>query len=244
MFFFLKHLQNPNMEIIDIKSVSEIAHKNNSIVIVDNILASPILQKPMDLGADIVVYSGTKHIDGQGRSLGGAILSSRQHHEEFLKPFIRHTGPTLSPFNAWLQLKGLETLKLRMQHHCSNAKKVATYLSNHSQVERIIYPGLDNHPQYELAKKQMTEGGSIVTFDIKKNKAFEFMNKLNIFDISNNIGDTKSLVTHPSTTTHRVIGEELRKKLNINNSTIRLSVGLEDPDELIEDIDNSFKKIF
>ena len=240
---FFETPSNPTMEIIDIQSVAEIAHKHETKVIVDNILASPILQKPIELGADLVVYSGTKHIDGQGRSLGGAILSTKQHYDEYLKPFIRHTGPTLSPFNAWIQLKGLETLQLRMKQHCSNAKKVAQYLYKHPKVERIIYPDLDNHPQYDLAKKQMTEGGSIVTFDVKNNKAFEFMNKLNIFDISNNIGDTKSLVTHPATTTHRVIGDKLRKKLNIYDSTIRLSIGLEDVDELIEDIDTAFKKI-
>ena len=240
---FFETPSNPTMEIIDIQSVAEIAHQHAAIVVVDNILASPILQKPIELGADLVIYSGTKHIDGQGRSLGGAILSTKQHYEEYLKSFIRHTGPTLSPFNAWLQLKGLETLKLRMKQHCFNAQKVASYLYDHTQVERIIYPGLDCHPQYDLAKKQMTEGGTIITFDIQNNKAFEFMNKLNIFDISNNIGDTKSLVTHPATTTHRVIGEDLRKKLKIYNSTIRLSIGLEDADELIEDLANAFKRI-
>ena len=239
---FFETPSNPTMEIIDIQSVAEIAHQHNAMVIVDNILASPILQKPIELGADMVVYSGTKHIDGQGRSLGGAILSAKQHYEEYLKPFIRHTGPTLSPLNAWLQLKGLETLQLRMKQHCSNAKKVATYLYNHPHVERIIYPGLDNHPQYELAKKQMTEGGSIVTFDVKNNKAFEFINKLNVFDISNNLGDAKSLVTHPATTTHRVIGDELRKQIYIHDSTIRLSIGLEDVDDLIEDIDTALSK--
>ena len=229
------------MEIIDIESVSEIAHKYNALVIVDNILASPVLQKPMDFGADIVVYSGTKHIDGQGRSLGGAILSSQKHYEEYLKPFIRHTGPTLSPFNAWVLLKGLETLQYRMDQHCQNASKVANYLSQHPKVEKIIYPGLKNHPQYALAKKQMLQAGSIITIVIKGNNAFKFMNELKIFDISNNLGDTKSFVTHPSTTTHRVIGEEGRKKLNIPDSMVRLSIGLEDVDDLIEDIENALK---
>ena len=238
---FLESPSNPTMEIIDIKSVTKIAHQHNALVIVDNILASPVLQKPMEFGADIVVYSGTKHIDGQGRSIGGAILSSKQHYEEYLKPFIRHTGPTLSPFNAWVLLKGLETLKYRMDQHCHNAFKVANYLSQHPKVEKTIYPGLKDHPQFALAKKQMLQGGSIVTFIIKGNNAFRFMNALNLFDISNNLGDTKSLVTHPATTTHRVIGEEGRKKLNIPDNMIRLSIGLEDVDDLIEDIESALK---
>ena len=238
---FLESPSNPTMEIIDIKSVTKIAHQHNALVIVDNILASPVLQKPMEFGADIVVYSGTKHIDGQGRSIGGAILSSKQHYEEYLKPFIRHTGPTLSPFNAWVLLKGLETLKYRMDQHCHNAFKVANYLSQHPKVEKTIYPGLKNHPQFALAKKQMLQGGSIVTFIIKGNNAFRFMNALNLFDISNNLGDTKSFATHPATTTHRVIGEEGRKKLNIPDNMIRLSIGLEDVDDLIEDIESALK---
>jgi O-succinylhomoserine sulfhydrylase len=236
---FLESPSNPTMEIIDIKSVVNIAHQNNALVVVDNILASPVLQKPMNFGADIVVYSGTKHIDGQGRCLGGAILSSRDHYDEYVKPFIRHTGPTLSAFNAWVLLKGLETLELRMKQHCYNASKVADYLSQHSKVEKTIYPGLKSHSQYALAQEQMRQGGSIVTFVIKGNNAFKFMNALNIFDISNNLGDTKSLVTHPATTTHRVIGEEGRKKLNIPDTMIRLSIGLEDVDDLIEDIDKA-----
>ena len=240
---FLESPSNPLMEIIDIKAVSKIAHQQNALVIVDNIFASPVLQKPMDLGADLVVYSGTKHIDGQGRSMGGAILSSKKHCEEYIKPFIRHTGPTLSPFNAWVLLKGLETLQFRMDQHCHNAHKVANYLYQHSKVEKTIYPGLENHPQYSLVKKQMLQGGSIVTFFIKGDNAFKFMNALNLFDISNNLGDTKSLVTHPASTTHRVIGEEGRKKLNILDNMIRLSIGLEDVEDLIEDIENALKKI-
>ena len=240
---FLESPSNPTMEIIDIQSVSKIAHHHNALVIVDNILASPVLQKPLELGADIVVYSGTKHIDGQGRSIGGAILSSKQHYEDFLKPFMRHTGPTLSPFNAWILLKGLETLQLRMAQHCHNALQVANYLSQNPKVEKTIYPGLENHPQYSLAKKQMLEAGSIVTFIIKGTDTFKFMNALHLFDISNNLGDTKSLVTHPATTTHRVIGEEGRKILNIPDNMIRLSIGLEDVEDLIEDIDQALKQI-
>ena len=240
---FLESPSNPTMEIIDIESVTKMAHQVKALVIVDNAFVSPVLQKPMDLGTDIVVYSGTKHIDGQGRSLGGAILSTKKHYEEYIKPFIRHTGPTLSPFNAWVLLKGLETLRYRMDQHCHNALKVAKYLSKHPKVEKTIYPFLKNHSQYALAQKQMLRGGSVVTFTIKGNNAFEFMNALNLIDISNNFGDTKSFVTHPATTTHRVIGEEGRIKLNIPDNMIRLSIGLEDVEDLIEDIDYSFNQI-
>jgi len=240
---FFETPSNPSMEIIDIKAVSQIAHRHNALVIVDNIFASPILQRPMKFGADIVVYSGTKHIDGQGRCIGGAILSSKKHYEEFIKPFIRHTGPTLSSFNAWVFLKGLETLHYRMKIHCQNAYKVAQYLSCHPKVYKTIYPGLKTHPQYHLAKKQMTSGGSIVTFKIKGNNAFKFINALKLFDISNNLGDAKSLVTHPASTTHRIINEEKRKKLNITENMVRLSIGLENIKDLIEDIDQALKVI-
>ena len=240
---FLESPSNPTMEIIDIQSVSKIAHDHNALVIVDNIFASPALQKPLELGADIVVYSATKHIDGQGRTMGGAILSTKQHFEEIIKPFMRHTGATLSPFNAWILLKGLETLQYRIDQHCQNAFKVAKFLSQHSKVVKTIYPGLENHPQYNLAKKQMLQPGSIITFLIKGNNAFQFINSLNLFDISNNFGDTKSLVTHPATTTHRVIGEEGRKKLNISDNMIRLSIGLEDVEDLIDDINQAFQAI-
>ena len=242
---FFETPSNPAMEIIDIQHVSNIAHQHGALVIVDNIFASPVLQKPIDFGADIVVYSGTKHIDGQGRSMGGAVLSTNEFREEYLKPFIRHTGPTLSPFNAWILLKGLETLNCRMNQHCQNATKIAEHLSDHKLISKIIYPGLKTHPQFELAQKQMLQAGSIVTFVIKggKEKAFKFMNALEVFDISNNLGDTKSLATHPATTTHRVIGEEGRKKLNIDDGMVRLSIGLEDPQDLIEDIDQAFGKL-
>ena len=238
---FLESPSNPTMEIVDIQAVAKIAHEVGALVIVDNILASPALQKPLELGADIVVYSATKHIDGQGRAMGGAILSTKQHFEDHIKTFTRHTGPTLSPFNAWILLKGLETLEYRINQHCLNATKVAEYLSQHQRVEKTIYPGLKSHPQFDLAKKQMTQSGSIVTFNIKGNNAFNFINKLSLFDISNNFGDTKSLVTHPATTTHRVLGEEGRKKLKITDNMIRLSIGLEDVEDLIEDIDQALK---
>ena len=240
---FIETPSNPTMEIIDISAVSKIAHQNNALVIVDNIFASPILQKPIELGADVVVYSGTKHIDGQGRSIGGAILSDNKYYEEFLKPFLRHTGPTISPFNAWILLKGIETLEYRMHQHCDNAIKVAKYLLDHPKIDNTIYPELSNHPQFNLATKQMTKGGSVVTFTIKNDNAFNFINGLKLFDISNNLGDTKSLVTHPASTTHRVIGESGRKKLKISNNMVRLSLGLEDVEDLIEDIDHSLKLV-
>lgn len=240
---FIETPSNPTMEIVDIEAVSKIAHQYEAKVIVDNIFASPVLQKPISLGADIVIYSGTKHIDGQGRSMGGAIMSSKKFYEENLKPFVRHTGPSISPFNAWILLKGIETLDIRMEKHCSNALQISNYLISNKNVEKTIYPFLINHPNYELAKKQMLKGGSVVTFTIKNNNAFNLMNNLKLFDISNNIGDTKSLVTHPATTTHRVIGEEGRKKLNITDNMIRLSIGLEDINDLIEDLDSAFKHL-
>ena len=240
---FLETPSNPTMEIIDIAAVAKIAHQYNAVVIVDNIFASPVLQKPLEHGGDVVVYSGTKHIDGQGRSIGGAILSSKKYYEDYLKPFLRHTGPTISPFNAWILLKGLETLEYRMEQHCKNSLKIAEYLFQHSKIEKTIYPSLPNHLQYQLAKQQMLKGGSIITFTIKENNAFQFMNALNLFDISNNLGDTKSLVTHPATTTHRVIEAQGRKKLNITDNMIRLSIGLEDVDDLIDDIDRALKQV-
>ena len=242
---FFETPSNPTMDIIDIKFVSDIAHQRGTRVIVDNIFASPVLQKPFEFGADIVVYSGTKHIDGQGRSMGGAVLSSNEFREEYLKPFIRHTGPTLSPFNAWVLLKGLETLQYRMNQHCYNAKKIAEYLSDHKRILKTIYPGLDTHPQFDLGQKQMLQAGSIVTLVIEggKENAFNFLNALKLFDISNNLGDTKSLATHPATTTHRVIGEEARKQLKIDDGMVRLSIGLEDYLDLIEDLDQALENV-
>lgn len=242
---FFETPSNPAMEIIDIQHVADIAHQQGVMVVVDNIFASPILQKPIDFGADIVVYSGTKHIDGQGRSMGGAVLSNYEFREEYLKPFLRHTGPTISPFNAWILLKGLETLNYRMNQHCQNASKIAEVLCDYKIISKVIYPGLKAHPQFKLAQKQMLQAGSIVTFILKGGKAsaFKFMNALEVFDISNNLGDTKSFATHPATTTHRVIGEEGRKKLNIDDGMIRLSIGLEDIQDLVDDIDQALRKI-
>ena len=242
---FLESPSNPTMEIIDIESVSKIAHHHNALVIVDNILASPVLQKPMELGADIVVYSGTKHIDGQGRSMGGAILSSKQHYEDFIKPFMRHTGPTLSPFNAWVLSKGLETIHLRVIEQSKNTEKVVEFLSEHNKIKSVNYPFNKNHAQYELAKKQQKMGGNVLSFYIKedKKKAFNFLNNLKMIDICNNLGDTKSLAIHPATTTHRVLTDEERNNQNIHDNLVRLSVGLEDFEDIKNDLDQALSTI-
>jgi O-succinylhomoserine sulfhydrylase len=235
---FLESPSNPMLEIIDLKQVADIVHAVDAKVIVDNAFATPALQRPMEAGADIVVYSATKHIDGQGRCLGGAVLANNDFVEDTLKPFLRHTGPALSPFNAWVMLKGLETLELRIGQHCRNAADVANFLLGHDKVERVLYPGLDSHPQHDLAMAQMDDAGGLVTFDVGggKNAAFRFLNALKIADISNNLGDAKSLVTHPATTTHQRIDEKERGHLGINAGTVRLSVGLEDPEDIKEDL--------
>lgn len=238
--FFFETPSNPCMDIIDIKAVSELAKNNNITTIVDNILASPVLQKPILLGADMTVYSGTKHMDGQGRVIGGAILSTKKFREETLKPFLRHTGPCISPFNAWVLLKGLETIKLRVESQSNTALEIAKFLEKHKEVEKVIYPFL-NHPQEELIKKQQKQGGTVLSFYIKggKEKAYKFLNNLKIFDISNNFGDAKSLAIHPATTTHRVLEQKDRDLQGIKDNLIRVSVGLEDLEDLKNDINNS-----
>ncbi len=241
--FFYETPSNPCLEIIDIEKVSQIAKKHNIISIVDNIFASAVLQKPQKLGADIIVYSGTKHIDGQGRTMGGAVLSSKKFKEEVLKPFLRHTGPCISPFNAWALLKGLETIKLRVNAQSDNAFEIAKFLEKHPKVEKVFYPFLDSFEQKDIAKKQQSKGGTMVSFKIKgdKNNAFKVINSLNIFDISNNLGDTKSLVTHPTTTTHRILEDKERLALGITPNFIRLSIGLENIDDLKEDLNQALK---
>ncbi|WP_137390693.1 O-succinylhomoserine sulfhydrylase [Rhodoligotrophos defluvii] len=235
---FLETPSNPGLEVIDLAAVTEIAHGHGARVVVDNVFATPILQKPLAFGADIVVYSGTKHIDGQGRCLGGAVLSTRQFKEEELKPFLRHTGPALSPFNAWVLLKGLETLKLRVMAQCSAAERIARALAQAPGVERVLYPGLPSHPQHELAMRQMTAGGTLVSFFVTggRERAFSMLRRLKLIDISNNLGDAKSLITHPASTTHRNIGEEARATMGITEGMLRLSVGLEEPEDLIQDL--------
>ena len=232
---------NPMLDIVDVKAVCDLAHKAGATVVVDNAFATPILQRPLEFGADVVVHSATKYIDGQGRVLGGAVLGSKSFIIDKLQPIIRNTGPSLSPFNAWVLVKGLETLGLRVDRHCANAAKVADALSKNPAISRVLYPGRKDHPQHTLAAKQMSAFGGVVTFDVKGGKAacFAALNKLGIVDIANNLGDSKSMVTHPATTTHMRIGAEERAKLGINDGTVRISVGLEDAQDIIEDLEQA-----
>ena len=229
---------NPMLDIVDLRAVADLAHAAGALVVVDNVFATPLLQRPFELGADIVVYSCTKHIDGQGRVLGGAVLGRREWIEGTLQPFIRNTGPSLSPFNAWLLLKGLETLRLRVDASCRGAAIVADMLADHSAVQRVLYPSRTDHPQHALAMSQMDAGGTLVSFELRGGKpaAFEFMNALRLIAISNNLGDSKSLINHPATMTHMRIGSEERARQGIGDGALRLSVGLEDPADLTDDL--------
>tara|TARA_R110000751_G_scaffold95381_5_gene186431 strand:- start:30343 stop:31554 length:1212 start_codon:yes stop_codon:yes gene_type:complete len=239
--FFLESPTNPTLEVIDIAGVAEIANAIGATVVVDNVFATPLFQKPLELGAHVVVYSATKHIDGQGRCLGGVVLSSKEWIDEKLHNYYRHTGPSLSPFNAWTLLKGLETLPVRVKQQTENAAKVADYLAGHKAIARVIYPGRADHPQADVVAKQMSGGSTLVAFDISggRQASFAFLNKLRIVAISNNLGDAKSLITHPATTTHKNLAEEARAELGISDEMLRLSVGLEDVDDLIEDLDRA-----
>lgn len=236
---FFETPTNPTLELVDMQAVADIAHNNGAIVIVDNVFATPLLQKPMEFGADVVCYSATKHIDGQGRCLGGMVLGNQSYVDDYLHDFMRQTGPSISPFNAWVMLKGLETLPLRIEKAQANAKQIADFLADHSKIERVFYPGRTDHPQYELAQKQMTGSSSMVAFEVKgsKSTAFEFMNKLEIISISNNLGDSKSLVTHPATTTHQRLEDDEKAELSITPGLVRLSVGIEDAGDLVRDIE-------
>jgi O-succinylhomoserine sulfhydrylase len=229
---------NPMLEIVDMRAVCDLAHQAGAIVVVDNVFATPLLQKPMQFGADVVVYSATKHFDGQGRVLGGAVLGSKKWVEDTLQPFIRNTGPSISPFNAWTILKGLETLHLRVPAMCRSAAAVADMLAERAEVSRVLYPFRADHPQQKLAMAQMSAGGTLVTFDLKggKDACFRFMDAMRLIDISNNLGDSKSLATHPATTTHMRVGAEERARLGITDGTVRLSVGLEDVADIIDDL--------
>ena len=237
---FIETPSNPLLEITDIKFVSELAHKAGATVIVDNVMASPVLQKPLELGADVVMYSTTKHIDGQGRVLGGALLGSQQYFSEYLLPFLRHTGPSMSAFNAWVLVKSLETLHMRVDHMVKSAAAVAEFLNTHSKISVVRYPGLKNHPAHELAMKQMNnQGGSMLGFEIKggQEAAFALMNKLRVIDISNNLGDSKSLITHPASSTHRRLSPEVQAEMGITAGVLRLSIGLEAASDLIKDLE-------
>ena len=235
---FIESPANPTLTLTDIEAVCGLAKKAGALVIVDNVFASPIYQRPLELGADMVVYSTTKHMDGQGRTLGGAILGSKQLLEEKILPFHRHTGPALSPFNAWVILKGLETMPMRMERHTSNAQALAELMEQHPAIEKVYYPGLKSFPQYALAQKQMKGGSGLIAFTLKGGKAaaFKFLNALQIVAISNNLGDAKSLATHPATTTHSNMTAEARAAIGITDGTLRLSVGLESIADLEKDI--------
>jgi O-succinylhomoserine sulfhydrylase len=235
---FLESPTNPTLEVIDIAGVAEIAHQHGATLVVDNVFATPLLQHPLQLGADCVVYSATKHIDGQGRTLGGVILASEAFINEHIHNFLRQTGPCLSPFNAWVMLKSLETLPVRVAAQVRSAERIADYLADHPGVGRVLYPGRPDHPQAALVKRQMSGGGTLVSFDVKGGKAaaFKMANALSIIGISNNLGDAKSLMTHPATTTHQRLKPEMRADLGIGEGMVRLSVGLEDVEDLIEDL--------
>jgi O-succinylhomoserine sulfhydrylase len=236
---------NPMLELVDLAAVCDLAHAAGALVVVDNVFATPLLQKPMQFGADIIVYSCTKHMDGQGRVLGGAVLGRKKWVDDVLQPFIRNTGPSISPFNAWVILKGLETLHLRLPAMCRAAAAIADFLAERSEIARVLYPFRVDHPQHGLAKAQMAAGGTLVTFDLKggKEETFRFLDALKLIDVSNNLGDAKSLVTHPATTTHMRVGAEERAKLGITDGTVRLSVGLEDVADLIADLSEALDAI-
>lgn len=235
--FFLETPANPTLALIDIKAVADVAHAHNIRLVIDNALASPIVQKPFQLGADVVIYSATKHIDGQGRALGGAVLAEADWLTKEFQPFLRHTGPALSPFNAWVLVKGLETMALRVERSSDSALALAHEVEAHAGVSRTFHPFLPSFPQVELARRQMTTGGTLVAFDLgSKAAAFAFLNALEIIDISNNLGDAKSLATHPATTTHRTLPEADRKAAGITEGLVRLSVGLESVKDLSRDI--------
>jgi O-succinylhomoserine sulfhydrylase len=243
--FFLETPANPTLSLVDLRAVCAIAAHAKAKVIVDNAFATPVLQRPMEFGADIVVHSSTKYIDGQGRCLGGMILCGEDFLKEHLQIFLRNTGPSISPFNAWVHLKSLETLGPRMAAHCANAAAVADFLSAQNTILRVLYPFRQDHPQHELARAQMEGGGGVVAFEIEGGKpaAFRFANSLQLIDISNNLGDTKSLITHPATTTHQRLTAQARAELGITDGMLRLSVGLEDPADLCDDIAGALRTV-
>ncbi|NRP17663.1 O-succinylhomoserine sulfhydrylase [Ensifer adhaerens] len=243
--FFLESPTNPTLEVIDIAGVAILANQIGAKVVVDNVFATPLFQKPLELGAHIVVYSATKHIDGQGRCLGGVVLSDKDWINEHLHDYFRHTGPAMSPFNAWTLLKGIETLPLRVKQQTENARRVADFLAEQPQVAKVIYPGRKDHPQADIIAKQMTGGSTLVAFELKggKDAAFALQNALQIARISNNLGDSKSLITHPATTTHKNLTDEARDELGISAGTVRFSAGIEDSDDIVEDFARALKSV-
>ena len=237
---FCESPSNPCLELVDLKFLSHLAHQSNALLVVDNVFATPSLQAPIALGADVVAYSTTKHIDGQGRCLGGAIITTNQLFEDCYQKFLRNTGPSMSPFNAWVMLKGLETLDLRVHRTCDHAEKLAQFLADHQAVTRMMYPHHPSHPQWDLARQQMSRGGTLVAFELADQQtAFSFLNKLKLISISNNLGDAKSLITHPASTTHAKLPLEEMQQLGIGPGTLRLSVGLEHADDLMDDLDQA-----
>ncbi len=242
---FFESMSNPTLELVDIRAVSEIAHAAGALVIVDNVFATPIFSRAVEQGADVVVYSTTKHVDGQGRALGGVICGTTEFVRKVAEPYMKHTGGAMSPFTSWIMLNGMATLDLRCRAMANGALKIAQALHGDARISRVIFPGLDSHPQHALAMAQMGCGGTLVTFDLKggKDAAFRFMNALQIIKISNNLGDAKSIVTHPTTTTHQRLPVAQKQLLGITDGLIRLSVGLEDPDDLISDLFAAFDMI-
>lgn len=243
--FFFESPTNPTLEVVDIAAVAALANSIGARLVVDNVFATPLQQKPLELGAHVVVYSATKHIDGQGRCLGGVVLSDKEWIDKNLHDYFRHTGPSLSPFNAWTLLKGLETLPVRVRQQTESAGKIADFLAGQSKVSRVIYPGRADHPQADIVKKQMSGGSTLICLDLKggKQSAFAFQNALEIVQISNNLGDAKSLITHPETTTHKNLTAEARAELGIAPGTLRISIGLEDIDDLIADVGDALERV-
>jgi O-succinylhomoserine sulfhydrylase len=236
--FFLESPTNPTLDVLDIKAIAHIAHEAGATLVVDNVFSTPLYQRPLEIGADCVVYSATKHIDGQGRCLGGVILASQKFIDDHVQTLIRQTGPSLSPFNAWVLLKGLETLAVRVQRQTDTAASVAVALAEHPKITRLIYPGRPDHPQAAIVHTQMRGGSTLVAFEVQggKDAAFRFQDALRLVKISNNLGDAKSLITHPATTTHQRLTPAARAELGITDGLLRLSCGLEHPDDLIEDV--------
>ena len=238
---FLESPGNPTLELVDLAAVCALAHRAGAKVVVDNVFATPLLQRPLELGADFVVYSGTKHIDGQGRCLGGLICCDMAFRKTVLHPYLRNTGPGMSPFNAWVLLKGLETLPLRVRAMSDGALRLARWLEAHERIERVLYPGLESFPQAELARRQMTGGSSLIAIRVGggRDRAFAVLNRLRLIKISNNLGDAKSLMTHPASTTHSKIAAAERLSVGITEDMLRLSVGLEDAEDLMADLDQA-----
>jgi len=242
---FFESMSNPALELVDIAGVSEIARENNALVVVDNVFSTPVFSDALRQGADVIIYSSTKHIDGQGRTLGGVILGTREHIRKVVEPYMKHTGGSMSPFTAWVQVKGLETLDLRVRAQAQSAQAIADALDGHDALNRVIYPGLPSHPQHGLAQRQMGSGGTMLAIDVKggKDGAFRFLNALDIVVISNNLGDAKSIATHPSTTTHQRLSEDQRTMLGITDGMVRLSIGLEDTHDLITDLQTALNAV-